>query len=170
MKAIGRQDRQLNTYDWLADVPGNAESTDLVEVHPEKLPDAISIRWDDLDKLETSDTRLTAQRTVRIIRELSRTGNSDTLREMIEAAIPLMMDLVDIDEEKIRYVIKDCGYNPNEYDTEEFTENLRKDTPCNSFVTSVFDKERFIYFMRYGIMFLNGKVPEKHIMRYPQFL
>jgi len=31
-QAIGRQDRQLNTYDWLADVPGNQESTDLVEV------------------------------------------------------------------------------------------------------------------------------------------
>ena len=31
-KACGRQDKQLNTYDWLADVPGNAESTDLVEV------------------------------------------------------------------------------------------------------------------------------------------
>ena len=31
-RAIGRQDKQLNTYDWLADVPGNAESTDLVEV------------------------------------------------------------------------------------------------------------------------------------------
>ena len=30
--ACGRQDRQLNTYDWLADVPGNQESTDLVEV------------------------------------------------------------------------------------------------------------------------------------------
>ena len=30
--AVGRQDRQLNTYDWLADVPGNADSTDLVEV------------------------------------------------------------------------------------------------------------------------------------------
>lgn len=30
--ACGRQDRQLNTYDWLSDVPGNAESTDLVEV------------------------------------------------------------------------------------------------------------------------------------------
>ena len=29
---VGRQDRQLNTYDWLADVPGNADSTDLVEV------------------------------------------------------------------------------------------------------------------------------------------
>lgn len=31
-KGVGRQDHQLNTYDWLADVPGNAESTDLVEV------------------------------------------------------------------------------------------------------------------------------------------
>ena len=31
-KAIGRQDRQLNTYDWLADVPGNTDTTDLVEV------------------------------------------------------------------------------------------------------------------------------------------
>jgi cell fate regulator YaaT (PSP1 superfamily) len=31
-QAVGRQDRQLNTYDWLADVPGNVESTDLVEV------------------------------------------------------------------------------------------------------------------------------------------
>ena len=32
IRGCGRQDRQLNTYDWLADVPGNARSTDLVEV------------------------------------------------------------------------------------------------------------------------------------------
>ena len=31
-KGCGRQNKQLSTYDWLADVPGNAESTDLVEV------------------------------------------------------------------------------------------------------------------------------------------
>ena len=31
-EAIGRQDRQLNTYDWLADVPDNQLTTDLVEV------------------------------------------------------------------------------------------------------------------------------------------
>lgn len=30
--AVGRQDRQLNTYDWLADVPDNNNDTDLVEV------------------------------------------------------------------------------------------------------------------------------------------
>ncbi len=29
---VGRQDKQLNSYDWLADVPGNADTTDLVEV------------------------------------------------------------------------------------------------------------------------------------------
>ena len=28
----GRQDNQLNTYDWLADIPGNDKETDLVEV------------------------------------------------------------------------------------------------------------------------------------------
>lgn len=31
-KSCGRQDRQLNTYDWLADIPGNASECDLVEV------------------------------------------------------------------------------------------------------------------------------------------
>ena len=74
-----------------------------------------------------------------------------------------------ITEETIRYIIKDCGYNPSEYDTEEFKENLKTGTPCNCFVTSVFDRERFIYFLHYGMIYLNGKIPEKHIMRYPQF-
>lgn len=31
-KGIGRSDHQLNSYDWLADVPGITETTDLVEV------------------------------------------------------------------------------------------------------------------------------------------
>ena len=31
-KGVGRQDKQLNTYDYLADIPGNNETTDLVEV------------------------------------------------------------------------------------------------------------------------------------------
>ncbi len=31
-KGCGRQDKQLNTYDWLADIPGNKEESDLVEV------------------------------------------------------------------------------------------------------------------------------------------
>lgn len=31
-KSCGKQDKQLNTYDWLADIPGNTEENDLVEV------------------------------------------------------------------------------------------------------------------------------------------
>lgn len=31
-KSCGRQDKQLNTYDWLADIPGNADESELVEV------------------------------------------------------------------------------------------------------------------------------------------
>ena len=31
-KGCGRQDKQLNTYDWLADIPGNADEQDMVEV------------------------------------------------------------------------------------------------------------------------------------------
>lgn len=31
-KGCGRQNKQLNTYDYLADIPDNAEATDLVEV------------------------------------------------------------------------------------------------------------------------------------------
>lgn len=74
-----------------------------------------------------------------------------------------------IEMTQIKEVMKDCGYNPAETDTPEFAENMKIDTPCNSFVTSVFDKERFLYFIQYGIMFIKGTVPQKHIMRYPQF-
>ena len=31
-RGCGRSDKQLNTYDWLEDVPGNINTTDLVEV------------------------------------------------------------------------------------------------------------------------------------------
>ncbi|WP_270428059.1 type I restriction endonuclease [Fusobacterium mortiferum] len=75
----------------------------------------------------------------------------------------------EIDVNKIKYIMKDCGYNPAETDTPEFEENLKTTTPCNSFITSVFDMERFLYFLQYGIMYISEQVPQKHIMRYPQF-
>lgn len=75
----------------------------------------------------------------------------------------------EISVDEIKFIVQDCGYNPKEADTPEFEENMRVNTPCNSFITSVFDKERFLYFLHYGILFVNGKIPEKHIMRYPQF-
>lgn len=74
-----------------------------------------------------------------------------------------------VSDETIDSVVTDCGYTTFDADTEEFKENLSLYTPCNSFITSVFDKERFLYFLHYGIMFIDEKVPQRHIMRYPQF-
>ena len=75
----------------------------------------------------------------------------------------------EVTDDTVKSVMKDCGYNPMETDTAEFQENLKPTTPCNRFITSVFAKERFLYFIQYGIMYINEKVPQKHIMRYPQF-
>lgn len=74
-----------------------------------------------------------------------------------------------ISQNTIEFITKDCGYDPEETKTEEFKTNLDVNTPCNRFVTSCFDKERFLYFIHYGILFVDGSVPQKHIMRYPQF-
>ena len=75
----------------------------------------------------------------------------------------------EITEEEIKDITKDLGYDKKVVDTDEFKENMKTTTPCNRFVTSVFDKERFIYFIYYGILYINEKIPQKHIMRYPQF-
>lgn len=89
-----------------------------------------------------------------------------------------------IDSDKIKFVVKNGGYDPDETETPEFATNLSDLTPCNRFITSFYDKERFMYMLRYGIMFLteikkihnaltntDEEIPikQKHIMRYPQF-
>lgn len=56
-------------------------------------------------------------------------------------------------------------------DDAEFKTNLRVDTPANKFITSLFSKERFIYFLKYGIVYVDSPVDgyHKHIIRYPQY-
>lgn len=55
--------------------------------------------------------------------------------------------------------------------TTEFETNLRVDTPCNGFITSVFSKERLIFLIRYGIAYVDSQMYglNKHIIRYPQY-
>ncbi len=79
--------------------------SDMVTVHPENIPDVISFNWEGMDDLETDETRLTARRTVKILRELRRTGESPTLDEMIENFIPLLMNLIQIDESRLDEII-----------------------------------------------------------------
>ena len=79
--------------------------TDLMTIHPENLPDAVTFHPEKLSSLETDETRLTTLRLVHILRELSRTGESETLQTMIEAGLPLLKEIIEIDEEKISEVI-----------------------------------------------------------------
>ncbi|NFT08359.1 type I restriction endonuclease subunit R [Clostridium botulinum] len=55
--------------------------------------------------------------------------------------------------------------------TPEFDKNLKIDTYCNRFITSVFSKERLIFFIRYGITYVDSQMYglNKHIIRYPQY-
>lgn len=78
-------------------------------------------------------------------------------------------DYTEIPEEIIYHIMKDCNYDPSNCDTPEFRTNLKPLTPCNKFITSLFDKERFLYFIKYGITYVDKQVTEKHVMRYPQF-
>lgn len=75
----------------------------------------------------------------------------------------------EVDEETARKVIRDLGYSPDEYDAPEFRENSSVMTPCNRFITSLYDHERFLFLLHYGLLYIKGQPPQKHIMRYPQF-
>ncbi len=53
----------------------------------------------------------------------------------------------------------------------EFNDNLKTDTPTNSIITSVYSPERIIFFIRFGIVYVNSQRDglNKHIIRYPQY-
>lgn len=77
--------------------------------------------------------------------------------------------LEDDDEDVIRSLLLDNGYDPSVMETEEYKTNIAINTPCNSFVTSLFQKQRLLYLLHYGILYVKKDSLEKHIMRYPQF-
>lgn len=53
----------------------------------------------------------------------------------------------------------------------EFVDNLKIDTPTNKFITSVYSPKRIIFFIRFGIVYVNSQRDglNKHIIRYPQY-
>lgn len=71
-------------------------------------------------------------------------------------------------------IVEDVLYDNNAISLEtnkEFIENLMPTTYANSFATSIFSKERIIYFIKYGIVYVDSQKDglNKHIIRYPQF-
>ncbi|MTC89829.1 restriction endonuclease [Streptococcus uberis] len=75
-----------------------------------------------------------------------------------------------IPEDFIDYVLADNSIIKIK-SSNEFSTNLKPNTPCNEFITSVFSKERLIKFIRYGIVYVDSMRDglHKHIIRYPQF-
>lgn len=55
--------------------------------------------------------------------------------------------------------------------TAEFETNLKVDSYTNKFITSIFSIERLIFFIRYGIVYVDSPRDglNKHIIRYPQY-
>lgn len=74
-----------------------------------------------------------------------------------------------LDDDYCKDIVEDLGYDKSHFDTPEFTTNNTVYTPCNRFITSFYDKERLIYLLQFGFLYVDGEIPEKHIMRYPQF-
>lgn len=85
-------------------------------------------------------------------------------REEEKLEIPYIVS----DQDKIN-VLNDNNYDSEVFYTSEFKTNTEDDTPLNSFITSLYSIERVMFFLQYGIMYLDGETPQRHIMRYPQF-
>lgn len=57
----------------------------------------------------------------------------------------------------------------------EFTTNLNLDTPCNAFLSSLYQKERLLFMLRFGLVYVEEECKDgqmqlqKHVMRYPQY-
>jgi type I restriction enzyme R subunit len=77
--------------------------------------------------------------------------------------------LLDDDDEAIAKLLEDNDYSREVMETPEYKTNMAVNTPCNSFITSVFMKERFMFLLHYGILYVDEDIKKKHIMRYPQF-
>ena len=86
-------------------------------------------------------------------------------REESKDVVPMLDD----DNEVIENLLLDNGYSPKVMETPEYLTNVAINTPCNSFITSLFEKNRLMYFLHYGILYIQEDVLKKHIMRYPQF-
>ncbi|MDD2984710.1 MAG: DEAD/DEAH box helicase family protein [Crocinitomicaceae bacterium] len=73
-----------------------------------------------------------------------------------------------ITEKEENFVLKDTNYLIIK-SSEEYKSNKKPDTPTNTISTSLFQKERVKFILRYAFAYLDEeKGLEKHVMRYPQ--
>lgn len=80
-----------------------------------------------------------------------------------------------IQEKTIDFILNDLNKQTLK-NSKEFETNLQKTTPTNKILTSLLSKERILFFIQYGLAYVDvidksNSEPtiQKHIMRYPQF-
>lgn len=75
-----------------------------------------------------------------------------------------------IPDNTMSYILRDTN-SLGISNSEEFKHNLRVETPCNKFLTSVYSLERLMFIIKYGLVYVNSQLDglNKHILRYPQF-
>ena len=82
--------------------------------------------------------------------------------------------LATLTEDQIDFVLDDMNHFALKSQP-EFTTNLNPDTPCNAFLSSLYQKGRLLFMLRFGLVYVeeeskNGQMQlQKHVMRYPQY-
>ena len=82
--------------------------------------------------------------------------------------------LATLTEDQIDFVLDDMNHFALKSQP-EFTTNLNPDTPCNAFLSSLYQKGRLLFMLRFGLVYVeeeskDGQMQlQKHVMRYPQY-
>ena len=82
--------------------------------------------------------------------------------------------LATLTEDQIDFVLDDMNHFALKSQP-EFKTNLNPDTPCNAFLSSLYQKERLLFMLRFGLVYVeeeskDGQIQlQKHVMRYPQY-
>ena len=91
-----------------------------------------------------------------------------------EREVDFLHSIVPLREEQIDFVLEDVKRFALKSQP-EFTTNLQPDTPCNTFLSSLYQKERLLFMLRFGLVYVEEESKEgqiqlqKHVMRYPQY-
>jgi type I restriction enzyme R protein len=91
-----------------------------------------------------------------------------------EREVDFLNSIVPLRDEQIDFVLEDVKRFALKSQP-EFTTNLQPETPCNTFLSSLYQKERLLFMLRFGLVYVEeeskgGQMQlQKHVMRYPQY-
>ena len=91
-----------------------------------------------------------------------------------EREVDFLGSIVPLRDEQIDFVLEDVKRFALKSQP-EFTTNLQPDTPCNTFLSSLYQKERLLFMLHFGLVYVEEESKEgqiqlqKHVMRYPQY-